>query len=176
MNHRQLQLKEQRRSAAMRAAVMRGYGPPTVLEEAQVERPTLAPDQLLVRVEATSVNPADCKQRAGNLVHIISHKFPCVLGQDFAGTVVEVGPKCRGFSVGDRVYGSTAPRNGCSAEYAAVLRALPFFSKQFKAIQRISTDFNGFQRISTYVNACQSMSRRVNAFEHRRALIEVGDG
>ena len=52
----------------------------------------------------------------------------------------------------------------------------PSTSILFKAIQSNSTDFNGFQRISTHVNACQSMSRRVNAFEHRRALIEVGDG
>jgi len=105
----------------MRAAVFERYGPPKeVLKLAELPVPTLGPDQLLVRVRATSVNPADCKQRSGNLKRIVKHSFPCVIGQDFAGVVERIGERCSSFTPGDEVYGCTAPRNGCSAELIAV--------------------------------------------------------
>lgn len=81
--------------------------------------PVLAADQLLIRVKATSVNPADCKQRSGNLQLVVRHTFPVAFGQDFAGTV-ESAPPLSSFKVGDEVFGCTAPRNGCGAEFVAV--------------------------------------------------------
>merc|ERR1712216_884077 len=66
----------------------------------------------------TTVNPADCKQRSGNLKLVLKHKFPLILGQDFAGEVVSVvNTTSAGFTIGDLVFGCTAPNNGCSAEY-----------------------------------------------------------
>jgi len=106
--------------ATMRAAAFTAYGGPDVLGPMELPVPKPAPDQLLVRVVATSVNPADAKQRSGNLRRVMKHRFPVVIGQDFSGVVVEAGSKCSKFKVGDDVYGSTAPRNGCSAEYVAV--------------------------------------------------------
>ena len=104
----------------MTAAVAPTYGPPSVFELQQVPIPAVAADQLLVRVRATCVNPADAKQRSGNLKLVMKHAFPLVLGQDFAGVVEQVGARCTRFKVGDEVYGSTAPRNSCSAELVAV--------------------------------------------------------
>ena len=43
----------------MRAIVLRCYGPPGVLRLENIEKPTPAPDQVLVRVHAASVNPLD---------------------------------------------------------------------------------------------------------------------
>ena len=105
--------------AAMQSAVARAYGPPEVIRCETVAVPTPAADQLLVRVHATTVNPADCKQRSGNLQLVLSHQFPVAFCQDFAG-VVEAAPASCAFKVGDAVYGSTAPRNGCAAELIAV--------------------------------------------------------
>ena len=104
----------------MRASVMPEYGPPAVLTIAAVPRPAVEAAQLLVRVAATAVNPADCKQRSGNLRRVLSHRFPCVLGQDFAGVVEAVGSLCTRFAPGDRVYGTTPPGRGCAAEFVAV--------------------------------------------------------
>jgi len=105
----------------MFASICTGYGPANAVFELRhdVPRPVLSgDDQILVRTEMTAVNPADCKQRSGNLQRISRHDFPLVLGQDFCGTVVKVGPgAAHAAKVGDTVMGSTAPRNSCSAEY-----------------------------------------------------------
>ena len=74
---------------------------------------------LLIRIVAPTVNPADAKQRSGNLKLVVKHNFPVALGQDFAG-YIEAAPDGSRFKKGDRVYGCTAPRNGCSAEFVAV--------------------------------------------------------
>ena len=71
--------------ASMRAALLDAYGPPTAFRAGELPVPSIAADQLLVRVVCTSVNAADTKQRAGNLIKVVKHEFPLVLGQDFSG-------------------------------------------------------------------------------------------
>ena len=106
--------------AYMRAALAHGYGPPSAIAlVTDAPMPTPTKKQLLVRVHSTTVNPADCKQRSGNLQLVMSHKFPVAFGQDFSGIVVTAPPTSR-YKAGDEVYGCTAPRNGCGAEYVAV--------------------------------------------------------
>jgi NADPH:quinone reductase-like Zn-dependent oxidoreductase len=107
----------------MRAMILPCYGPADALELANVPVPSIADEQVLVRVVATSVNPADCKQRSGNLAKVANHNFPVVLGQDFSGIVVRCGRACSRLQIGDAVFGATAPRNGCSAEYVAAYEA-----------------------------------------------------
>ena len=104
----------------MRAACAHSYGAPSVITLAtDVPLPIPGPNQLLIRIHSTTVNPADCKQRSGNLKLVMKHSFPLAFGQDFAG-IVESAPPTSQFKRGDEVYGCTAPRNGCGAEYVAV--------------------------------------------------------
>ena len=105
----------------MRAALVRAYGGPDCIQlESDVPIPIVnVKFPILIRVAATTVNPADCKQRSGNLKMVVKHKFPVAFGQDFSG-VVEAAPDNSRFKKGDRVYGCTAPRNGCGAELVAV--------------------------------------------------------
>ena len=56
--------------------------------------------EILVKVEATALNPLDWKIQAYGL---IVEKYPAILGFDGAGTVVEVGEDVTSFAVGDRV-------------------------------------------------------------------------
>jgi NADPH2:quinone reductase len=67
-------------------------------------RPTLRPNQVLVRIKASGVNPLDTKIRAGKASHA-KQSLPAVLGVDMAGTVEEIGPNVTAFSRGDEVYG-----------------------------------------------------------------------
>jgi NADPH:quinone reductase-like Zn-dependent oxidoreductase len=67
--------------------------------------PQVGPDQLLVRVQASSVNPVDAFIAAGYLKTMAEHEFPVVLGRDYAGVVEQAGPAVTGYAPGDEVYG-----------------------------------------------------------------------
>jgi 2-desacetyl-2-hydroxyethyl bacteriochlorophyllide A dehydrogenase len=105
----------------MKAAVINQYGAPDVLQYADVEKPQIKPDQMLVKVQASSVNPIDWKIRKGMLKVLTGSKFPIVLGFDVAGEVTEVGDRVSQFQVGNAIYARLDQlAGGAYAEYAAV--------------------------------------------------------
>src|SRR5580700_7706547 len=67
-------------------------------------RPTLGEKDVLIRIQASGVNPLDTKIRAGLAEHA-NQPLPAVLGLDMAGTVEEVGSAVSGFTSGDEVFG-----------------------------------------------------------------------
>lgn len=72
---------------------------PFTLKEHSIPKP--GPGQLLVRIEATALNPVDWKiQKYG----IFVENYPVLIGTDIAGVVEEVGEGAFGFVKGDRVY------------------------------------------------------------------------
>jgi len=104
----------------MKALIVDAPDAPFRLEERL--RPTPGPGEVLVRIEASGVNPLDTKIRAGAAAHA-RHPLPAVLGLDLAGLVEEVGAGVTGFRAGDAVYGMTGGVGGVQgslAEYAAV--------------------------------------------------------
>jgi NADPH:quinone reductase-like Zn-dependent oxidoreductase len=88
----------------MKAVVVHEYGGPDVLKFEDYPDPVPGPGEVLLRVAATSVNPLDCKRRAGLTKDYYPIKFPGLIGVDIAGTAVKIGPGAEGFSVGDRVF------------------------------------------------------------------------
>jgi NADPH:quinone reductase-like Zn-dependent oxidoreductase len=109
----------------VRAAVHTRYGPPEVVRIAEVDTPTVGPEDLLVRVHATTVNRTDCGFRAAKpfivrpFSGLIKPKIT-VLGNEFAGEVEAVGGSVTSFAVGDRVFGYTEPSFGAHAEYLRI--------------------------------------------------------
>jgi NADPH:quinone reductase-like Zn-dependent oxidoreductase len=106
--------------ATMKALVLDAPGAPFRL--AEMTRPVPGPGQVLVRIHASSINPLDTKIRAGVAPHA-RHPLPAILGVDFAGSVVSVGPGAAGWKPGDEVYGLAGGVGGIQgslAEYAAV--------------------------------------------------------
>lgn len=93
----------------MRAVQITAYGGPEVLAVNQVAPPELGAGQLRVAVAATGVNPVDWKIRDGHMKDILQIPFPFTIGNEFAGTVTELGEGVTGFAVGDVVYGSVGP-------------------------------------------------------------------
>jgi NADPH:quinone reductase len=88
----------------------------------EIAKPVPRPGEVLVRIEASGVNPLDLKIRAGQAAHA-RQPLPAVLGIDLAGIVEEPGPGVTGFSRGDAVFGMTGGVGGLQgslAEYAAV--------------------------------------------------------
>ncbi len=104
----------------MKAVVIRRYGSPEVLQYEDVEPPKIKPDQLLIKVHATTVNPIDWKIRHGMLRLITLNTFPIILGLDVSGEVVEVGSQVTRFKPGDAIYGNVGFPGGAYAEFAAV--------------------------------------------------------
>ena len=91
---------------------------PTALTDAELPDPTPGDNDLLVAVEAVSVNPIDYKMRARYERDADGTK---VLGFDAVGTVKEVGKKATGFQPGDRVfYAGAQHRQGTNAELHVV--------------------------------------------------------
>jgi NADPH:quinone reductase-like Zn-dependent oxidoreductase len=88
----------------MKAIVVHEYGGPEVLKFEEYPDPVAGSGEVLVRVAAASVNPIDCKRRAGLTKDFYPMKFPSLIGVDIAGTVIKIGPGAEGFSVGDRVF------------------------------------------------------------------------
>jgi NADPH2:quinone reductase len=105
---------------AMKAVGYRTAGPidrPDALVDLTVDRPAAQGHDVLVQVEAVSVNPIDTKIRARRDPDG-SHR---ILGYDAAGVVVETGPEADGFAVGDSVYyAGTLDRPGTNAEFHLV--------------------------------------------------------
>ena len=75
----------------------------------------------LVKIHATSVNPVDCKARAGVMSRFRPLPLPFILGWDFSGTIAALGEGVTEWTVGDEVYGHPPIfSSGTYAEYTIV--------------------------------------------------------
>ncbi len=107
----------------MRAAMIREFGPPNVIEIKEVARPTPGPDEICVEVAVAGVGPWDAFVRQG--FSALPQPLPLTLGSDVAGVVSDVGSTTAGFEVGDKVFGVTNSQfTGGYAEYSNVSRAM----------------------------------------------------
>jgi NADPH2:quinone reductase len=93
----------------MRAITLESFDSSPALHE--VPTPQIAPNEVLVRVHTSSVNPMDNAIAAGMLKDMVEHDFPVVLGRDFAGVVEQVGSDVTRYAEGDEVYGSVPAVN-----------------------------------------------------------------
>jgi NADPH:quinone reductase-like Zn-dependent oxidoreductase len=105
----------------MEAVRHRVFGGPDVLELAEVPRPTPGPDDVLVRIRAASVNPADWKIRSH--LAALPVTLPFIPGFDLSGTVEAVGDRVTRFRPGDDVFGMPTPFVGAYAQYARAAAA-----------------------------------------------------
>jgi NADPH:quinone reductase-like Zn-dependent oxidoreductase len=110
----------------MKAVVYDRYGPPDVLQLADVDRPVPADGEILVRIHAATVNRTDCGWRSASpfitrfFIGLLRPKRR-VLGMEFAGTVEQLGPAVTEFAVGDEVFGVRGW--GAHAEFICIREA-----------------------------------------------------
>jgi NADPH:quinone reductase-like Zn-dependent oxidoreductase len=111
----------------MKAAVYHRYGPPDVVQIAEVPKPVPKAKEVLVRVRATTVTAGDARLRAANVPRgfgimlrlgfgITGPRSP-ILGTELSGEVAAVGSSVTRFTPGDKVF---AGKMGCHAEFVAV--------------------------------------------------------
>jgi NADPH:quinone reductase-like Zn-dependent oxidoreductase len=106
----------------MKAAIHTRYGPPEVLQLAEVPKPTPKENEVLVKIHATTVNRTDCGFRSAE--YFISRFFSGlfkpknqILGNEFAGIIESTGKNVTNFNVGDKVFGYNDITFGANAEY-----------------------------------------------------------
>jgi NADPH:quinone reductase-like Zn-dependent oxidoreductase len=87
----------------VRAVLIRRLGGPEVLELEELPDPAPGPCELLVKVQATSVNRRDLWMRAGHPHPAYRVGLPAILGIDLCGTVVEAGERVERFEPGQRI-------------------------------------------------------------------------
>lgn len=105
----------------MKAIQISEFGSNEVLSYTELAEPELNPGQVLIKNQATGVNPIDWKTCSGGGAAPFIGDLPFVPGWEFAGTVAKVADDVTTFSVGDPVFGFIRfpERAGCFAEYVA---------------------------------------------------------
>lgn len=105
----------------MQAWILRHYGGADGLALAEIARPAVGADEVLVQVHAAGVNPIDTMIPKGDFKPILKLRLPAVMGSDLAGVVVETGARVARFKKGDAVFGSVFDMpTGSFAELVAV--------------------------------------------------------
>jgi len=105
----------------MKSIVCTKYGPPDVLQLKEIEKPTPRDNEVLIRVYAALVTPADCAFRKGE--PFISRFFSglqkpkFIPGDEIAGVIEAAGKDVTVFKKGDPVFGSSGLTFGAHAEY-----------------------------------------------------------
>ena len=115
----------------MKAIRINDFGGPEAMKLEEIERPVPAPDEILVKVYASGVNPVDWVVRNGGNDFLKPYlKLPMTLGWDAAGIVEETGSEVTELKKGDEVYGvpNFPGSNGSYAEYCAA-KAIQFSVK-----------------------------------------------
>ncbi len=106
----------------MKIAIVTKYGSPDVIQIREVDQPTPKPNEVLIKIHATTVTATECIFRQGK--PFISRLFMGftkpklnTLGEEFGGEIVAIGSNVTRFKNGDQVFGSTGPKFGANAEY-----------------------------------------------------------
>ncbi|MGF6661123.1 NADPH:quinone reductase-like Zn-dependent oxidoreductase [Paraburkholderia atlantica] len=155
----------------MQALTFKRYGRSPEIEFADVPRPTLKADELLVQVHAAGLNPIDNMIPAGTFKPVLKFELPATLGSDIAGVVVAVGSRVTRFKPGDAVFASLFDLGrGSIAEFAAVPEsvAAPKPAK-LDFVQAASVPMVG-------LTSWQALKERANVRSGQKVFIPAGSG
>ncbi len=156
----------------MKAMTIMEFGKPSVFQLMELPKPVLEPNQVLIKVTASSVNPIDTKIRSG-LVPAATSPFPAVLNVDVAGEIVEIGGNVSGFKVGDRIVamgGGVKGHDGALAEFMRINQA--FMTKIPESI----TDEKAAVMPVVGLTAWEALITRANIRSGQKILIHGGAG
>lgn len=139
----------------MRAALTKQYKHLSIEE---LERPVPSHNEILIRVEATTVNRTDCHNLSGEpfiMRLMLGLKGPrrFVQGTDFAGVVEAVGKSVTKFSVGDRLFGFNDMGLSSNAEYLTVTENTPLapIPEKVSSVDAVAT-IEGFHYALNFLN------------------------
>ena len=155
----------------MKALILKKYGKPDQVQFADIPRPAIKPDELLVRIHAVGLNPIDTMIPKGSFKPILRFQLPATLGSDLAGVVVETGSQVTRFKVGDAVFASVFDLgNGSLAEFAAV-------PESAAALKPANLDFVQAASVPMVgLTAWQALKERARVKPGQKVFIPAGSG
>lgn len=169
----------------MQAIVWTKYGSPDGLQLQDVEKPVPQDDEILIKIQATTVTAGDCEMRRLQLPLMLS--FPMrlyagflrpkritVLGQELAGEVEAVGQQVTSFKKGDQVFGTTGFGFGAYAEYIC-LPAEPSDMQGILAAKPANLTFEEATAVPTAGLEALHFFRKANIQPGKKVLI-IGAG
>jgi NADPH:quinone reductase-like Zn-dependent oxidoreductase len=131
----------------MQAIRVHQYGGPEQLQLEQVPWPEPQGGEVLIRVHAAGVLPAEWKMRQGFFKDVFPVSFPYIPGSAVAGVVEEVGPGVTTFQKGQAVFGRTT--NGAYAEYTSTAVEPPALTPKTFSLLALKPDALSFDEAAT---------------------------
>jgi len=155
----------------MRALVLKRYGGLDQIAFADISRPALKPDEILVQVHAAGLNPIDYMIPKGTFKPMLRFQLPATLGSDLAGVVVEVGSRVTRFKPGDAVFASIFDLGtGAFAEFAVV-------PEHAAALKPANLDFVQAASIPMVgLTSWQALKERAKLKPGQKVFIPAGSG
>lgn len=155
----------------MKALTFKRYGKTPEIGFAEVPRPTLKPDELLVQVHAAGLNPIDNMIPSGTFKPVLKFELPATLGSDIAGVVTEVGSNVTGFKPGDAIFASLFDLGrGSIAEFAAVPESVA-------ASKPVNLDFVQAAAVPMVgLTSWQALKERAHLQAGQKVFIPAGSG
>lgn len=155
----------------MKALTFKRYGKSPEIGFADVPRPTLKADELLVQVHAAGLNPIDDMIPTGMFKPVLRFHLPATLGSDLAGVVTEVGSRVTRFKPGDAVFASIFDLGtGSIAELAVV-------PESAAALKPANLDFVQAASIPMVgLTSWQALKERANLRAGQKVFIPAGSG
>ncbi len=158
----------------MRAAQIDNYGDVSLIEVREVEKPEQVGDsQVLIEVDAASLNPFDQAVLAGYAQSMAPLSFPATLGLDLAGKVIEVGSGVTDFKAGDNVYGTANAMFGASGAFAEY--AVTNAASVAVAPSNLTSD-EAASLPTAGISAWQSIVKELNVQSGQKLFINGGSG
>jgi NADPH:quinone reductase-like Zn-dependent oxidoreductase len=155
----------------MKALILKRYGGLDQIAFADIPRPTLKPDEILVQVRAAGLNPIDYMIPKGTFKPMLKFQLPATLGSDLAGVVVEVGSRVTRFKPGDAVFASIFDLGtGALAEFAVV-------PENVAALKPANLDFVQAASIPMVgLTSWQALTERAQIKPGQKVFIPAGSG
>lgn len=155
----------------MKALIFKRYGKSDQTVFADLPKPVLKPDEILVRVHAAGLNPIDNAIPKGSFKPILRFQLPATMGSDLAGVVAEVGGRVTRFKVGDAVFASVFDLGtGSLAEFAIV-------PESAAALKPSNLDFVQAASIPMVgLTAWQALKERARVKPGQKVFITAGSG
>lgn len=155
----------------MKALIFNRYGKADNVAFADIPRPALKPDEILVQVHATGLNPIDYMVPKGTFKPMLRFELPATLGSDLAGVVVEVGSRVTRFKPGDAVFANIFDLGiGALAEFAVV-------PENAAALKPANLDFVQAASVPMVaLTSWQALKERANVRTGQKAFIPAGAG